>query len=391
MENIRFLRTPDGPQKSIEPISPKDPSLRKIAAASKKISKSIEIVTVPKPSDMTKNRENIGIALDEAVVLGIFSKRYERVIVTEIKAQDDLDRMVARNPDLVFSGVKYFEFDSETLWLNDFLDRFGITYIASGRKALGRESNKDRAKDIMQKAGIATAHFFTSCPGEHPTESSLPIAFPLFIKPITGGDSRGVDANSVVTDFPSFVAKVAEIENNQQSRSLVETYLSGKEYSVGIFEDHATGFLTAMPIEIIVEKNQDGNRILDFDIKRNDFEKVVAVTDREIHKKLSDMAKSAFKALGGKSIGRIDIMMNHDHTPHFIEANLMPGLRKGYFYRSCSLNLNMNYDQMILRIADNGLRRVRDTLIGTEGETSIPPRAGELDKGFEVALSTGSP
>jgi D-alanine-D-alanine ligase-like ATP-grasp enzyme len=68
---------------------------------------------------------------------------------------------------------------------------------------------------------------------------------------------------------------------------------------------------------------------------------------------LSDNA--AFRALGGKSLGRIDIMINHENVPHFIEANLMPGLRKGYFYRGCVLNLGMTYEEMILAIADNGL------------------------------------
>ena len=47
--------------------------------------------------------------------------------------------------------------------------------------------------------------------------------------------------------------------------------------------------------------------------------------------------------------------MDHRGAPHFIEANLMPGLQKGYFYRSCLLNLNMSYEQMILSVADNGL------------------------------------
>ena len=62
---------------------------------------------------------------------------------------------------------------------------------------------------------------------------------------------------------------------------------------------------------------------------------------------LSKLAKDSFKALGGKSLGRIDIKMDHLAVPHFIEANLMPGLRKGYFYRSCVLNLDMSYEDMI--------------------------------------------
>ena len=53
---------------------------------------------------------------------------------------------------------------------------------------------------------------------------------------------------------------------------------------------------------------------------------------------MKKLSKNAFTALGGKSLGRIDIKMDHRNVPHFIEANLMPGLRKGYFYRSCFIS-----------------------------------------------------
>ena len=122
-----------------------------------------------------------------------------------------------------------------------------------------------------------------------------------------------------------------------------------------MFEDGIDGSLRAMPIEIIVKKNSNGHCILDFDVKKNDEEKVIIVTDINVFNKLSKLAKDSFKALGGKSLGRIDIKMNQLGVPHFIEANLMPGLRKGYFYRSCVLNLDMSYEDMIFSIANTGL------------------------------------
>ena len=110
-----------------------------------------------------------------------------------------------------------------------------------------------------------------------------------------------------------------------------------------------------MPIEIIVKKNVNGHSILDFATKKNDEEKVIAVSDTKIFDKLCKLAKDSFKALGAKSLGRVDIKMNNRGVPHFIEANLMPGLRRGYLYRGCLLNLNMSYEEMILFIAKNGL------------------------------------
>ena len=320
-----------------------------------KIDKSIEIVVVSKPKSINSHQENVGIILEEKKILKILSKRYKHVLITKISTERDLQRLIARKPDLVFSGVKYFLFKEKTIWLNDYLDQFHIPYIASSVKALGNESDKNKAKKIIKMKKIDTADFFVTNPGEYLTKNSVPIKFPLFIKPVIGGDSRGVDKNSIVFNFKNFVSKVLDIKNKQNSSSLVETYLSGKEYSVGIFEDSIDGSLVAMPIEIIVKKNSNGHCILDFDIKKNDEEKVIAVSDNKIFNQLSKIAKKSFKALGGKSLGRIDFKMDHKGVPHFIEANLMPGLLKGYFYRACKLNLNISYDEMILRIANNGL------------------------------------
>jgi D-alanine-D-alanine ligase len=320
-----------------------------------KINKSIEIVIVHNPGEKNFHQDNVGIILEENKILKILSKRYTDVSITKIDNKKDLDRLLKRKPDLVFSGVKYFNFNDKKIWLNDCLEAYDIPYIASSRTALDNESDKNLAKKLVLKAKIKTADFFVTEPDQHQHESSIPISFPLFIKPVKGGDSRGIDSNSIAYNFSSFKKKVLEIKTKHNLSSLVETYLPGKEYSVGIFQDSINGTLRAMPIEIIIKKNINGHCILDFDVKKDDEEKVIAVTNKKILKKLSKLAKKAFKALGGKSLGRIDIKMNHQGVPHFMEANLMPGLRKGYFYRSCLLNLDMNYDDMIFNIANTGL------------------------------------
>ena len=336
-------------------ITSKNRYLKKNNVLSIKINKKIEIIIVPKPINLNEHQKNVGIKLDENLILKIISRRYLHVLITVINSEKDLENMALRKPDLVFSGVKYFNFNSKIVWLNDYLDLLGIPYIASNRAALDNESNKILAKKIIKKNQIKTADFFIAEPGEYLNELSIPIDFPLFVKPVSGGDSIGINSKSIVHNFVDFEKKVLDIKLNQNSSALVETYLSGKEYSVGIFEDSDNHNLKAMPIEISVKANNEGYRILDFDVKKNDTEIVLPVKDSKIFNDLSKLAKDAFKALGGKSLGRIDIKMNHLGVPHFIEANLMPGLQQGYFYRSCVLNLNMNYDDMILSITNTGL------------------------------------
>ena len=340
---------------NIERIAPNILSFSKKHIFNNLINKSIEIIIVPKSEDLTANQKNVGIIIDENLIFKILSQHYKNVLITEIKTKKDLAKMALRKPDLVFSGVKYFYFNEKKIWLNDYLELNDILYIASSKSTLLKESNKSRAKKIMQKLNIATADFFTTEPNEHKNKNSIPITFPLFVKPITGGDSRGIDVNSIVYNYEDFKKKVLDIKLNQHSRCIVEKYLPGKEYSVGIFKDNMDGNIEAMPIEIIVKKNINGHHILDFDTKKNDEEKVVAVLDKKIFKQLCVLAKKSFLALDGKSFGRIDIKMDCLGNPHFIEANLMPGIRKGYFFRSCLLNLGINYEEMILKITANGL------------------------------------
>ena len=341
----------------IKKKSPKDNiySFKRKNIFSIKVNKSIEILIVPNPGEKNEHQDNVGIILEEDKILKILQKRYKKVFVTSITNKKDLNKLVKRKPDLVFSGVKYFEFNKEKIWLNDHLEKYGIPYIASSKTALDNESDKNKAKKIVRLAKIKTADFFTTNPEEHQNIKSIPISFPLFIKPIKGGDSRGIDSSSIVYNFNSFKKKVLDIKKKHNLTSIAETYLSGKEYSVGIFEDSISGILRALPVEIIIKKNINGHSILDFDVKKNDEEKVIAVKDMKIFNKISKLAKDSFKAIGGKSLGRIDIKMNDQGTPYFMEANLMPGLRKGYFYRACVLNLGMSYEDMIFTIANTGL------------------------------------
>ena len=319
------------------------------------MNKSIEIVTVPIIENSTANRKNIGIKLDENLISEILSKSYENVIITVIKTENELKALAKRKPDLVFSGVKYFYFDDKKVWLSDYLKEHNIDYITSNKEALSNEYFKDNAKNIVKNANVNTAKFFTTQPDEHPTESSLPVTFPLFLKPITGGDSRGINPESVVFDFKKYQAKVLDIFETQQSRTLVENYLSGKEYSVSIVENKSKNILMILPVEIIAAKNKNGHRVLDYEAKKNDLEEVIAVVDKKIKKELCNIALNSFMALGGKTIGRIDIKTSYNGILHFIEANLMPGLGNGYFARSFMLNENMNYEQMILKVADAGM------------------------------------
>ena len=299
------------------------------------------------------NRKSVGIKLDENLILEILSKAYEKVVITIIENENDLKSLIKRKPDLVFSGIKYFDFQNQEIWLSDYLKKHNINFITSNKEALDNEYDKNHAKLTIKEANINTANFFTTQPDEHETEASLPVTFPLFLKPISGENSKGITPESVVFDFRKYQAKVLDIYNTDKSRTLVENYLSGKEYSVSILENKSKNILMILPVEIIAVKNKNGHRILDNEVKNN-LEEVIEVSDKKIHKELCTIALNSFRALNGKTIGRIDIKTSYKGVLHFIEANLMPELENGYYSRSFLLN-DMDYEQMILRIAEAGM------------------------------------
>ena len=306
------------------------------------------------------NRKSVGIKLDENLILEILSKSYEKVVITVIENENDLKSLIKRKPDLVFSGIKYFNFENQEIWLSDYLKKHKIDYITSNKEALDNEYDKNHAKLLIKEANINTAKFFTTQPDEHETENSLPVTFPLFLKPVNKNNPEDINAQSVVFDFKKYQAKVLDIYNTKKSRTLVENYLSGKEYSVSIVENKSKNILMILPVEIVAVKNKNGHRILDYDARKDNLEEVIEVSDKKIRKELSLLAFNSFVALGGKTIGTINIKMSYNGILHFLEANFMPSFDESYFYKAFKINENMDYEQMIFKIAEAGMVLTED-------------------------------
>jgi D-alanine-D-alanine ligase len=288
------------------------------------------------------------------------SNYYSKVEVSLISTEKELYELIIKKPDLVISGIKYLGFDLNSIqrdstlkiWFSDFLDEHKIPYTGSSKKPLELEFDKSKAKDIVSNDGCNTAPFFITHPNKH-AQDELPLEFPLFIKPLYEGDSRGIDANSLVFNFNDYKRKVSSITENQGTVSLVEKYLNGKEYTVAIIQDFKNEDYQIYPIELLAEKNVNGERILSFSDKIADNELCLKIEDENIKNRISQLALNSFKALGASGYGRIDIKTDENGELFFLEANLIPGLGTGYVYRCYHINTGLSYDEMILNIVRN--------------------------------------
>lgn len=288
------------------------------------------------------------------------------VTVTIINSAADLAALVARRPDIVFLGVKYLPSSARPgreanskLWVADYLAAHGITTTGSGSAAVALEFDKPAAKRTVRQANLRTSGYFLAEPGQYGAHRPLPINFPLFIKPRSAGGGNGIDEDSVVRNMYEFTKKVRAIHDKYHSAALVEQYLPGREFSVGLLRSAMTGMLAAMPVELIADKNIRGDRILSHAVKSANAERAIALNDPMLHRTISNFAKDIFRALGARDYGRIDIRLDGQDRPYFLEANLIPSLISGYgsFPKACALNVDVDYEAMILNIIELAIAR----------------------------------
>lgn len=325
-----------------------------------KIQSHIEIVVT--------NTDNLNLMSESTVeaVRESLDKNYQKVSVTIIEDENDLNKLIQKKPDLVFSGVKYLDFDSQSekrsskkhIWLSSILKKHGINHTGSETQALKLEMNKVKAKKVLLKQEILTSNFFTAVPDQFNTNSILPIAFPLFIKPTHEGCGKGIDDSSVVRNFKQFKEKVFQLYGEENAEVLVEKYLSGREFTVGIINNSSTKELEAFPVELIPQINSRGDSFLSAQAKQEDLESVIHIKEKAIFKEVSEFAKKAFEALGARDYGRIDLRMDQDNRIHFLEANLIPGIGKGYFTRALKMVEKTSHAKMINNLAALALNRV---------------------------------
>jgi D-alanine-D-alanine ligase len=294
----------------------------------------------------------------------VLSKHFAQVDITIINDPSDLVALVERQPDLVFLGMDFItpnnpEEPQTKVWLADFLEKYGIAFTGSRQASHQLEHKKSLAKQCVHSAGFATSPFFVAKKDLVLVAEDITLMYPLFVKPTSSGGGTGIDCDSVVYCFEQLRAKVLSIARNIKSDSLIEEYLPGREFSVAILKDAISAEYLLMPLELVAPLDKNGTRMLSQQVKSTDSEQVTAITDNAIKDCVTTLAINAFNALGARDYGRIDIRMDKNGTPHFLEANLIPSLISGYgsFPKACMLNIGMDYETMMLNIVNLGLAR----------------------------------
>lgn len=293
----------------------------------------------------------------------VLTKHYALVTVTIVNDFTDLEKLAELKPDLAFLGMKFVPADilladptANNIWLADYLESRGIMCTGSGSAAHRLELDKPTAKRRVLSQGISTAPYYEIKQGVELREGATEFSYPLFIKPTDRGGGMGVDSGSVAHNFAQLKSKVDSLAMDLGANSLVEEYLPGREFSVAILKNSEILEYSIMPVELVAPAGEQGERILSAQVKSDDTERFMRISDEAMESSVKALALDVFHAIGARDYGRIDIRLNKLGLPQFLEANLIPSLIEGFgnFPKACLLHLGKDYETMILDIVQLG-------------------------------------
>ncbi len=261
-----------------------------------------------------------------------------------------------RRWDLVFNIAEgYFGIGREAQ-VPAILDAYQVPYVFSDPMVLSLTLHKAMAKHVVRGHGIATAPFAVI--REKTDVENINLTYPLFIKPLAEGTGKGITGKSLLHSSGELAEHALEMLHRFSQPVLVEEYLPGREFTVGIT---GTGKqASACGIMEIITKDQDRELIYSMHTKENYASEVLYhVPEQSIIQPCNQVALDAWVALECRDGGRVDIRLDRHGIPNFIEVNPLAGLNPVHSDLPILCRLNgISYVRLIEMIMQSALKRI---------------------------------
>ena len=164
------------------------------------------------------------------------------------------ERLARARPDLVFNVAEgRIGAESRESYVPAVCEALAVPYTGSGPLTLALALDKARTKEVLAWRGIATASWQVFASPDEPLAPAL--RFPLIVKLLHEGSSMGLEPASVVDDECALRAQVARLIAAYREPALVEEFIAGREFSLGLIGNFGAGAPRMMPmIEIVHTK-----------------------------------------------------------------------------------------------------------------------------------------
>jgi D-alanine-D-alanine ligase len=292
--------------------------------------------------------------------------------------QADMDLPYAlrdEKPDICFNIAEGLGGDAREAQVPALLEMLQIPYTGSRVLANGISLDKTLTKRIWRDRRLPVASFQEFSIGDEPLRSDL--EFPLFVKPAREGTGMGVDMNAIVNNEKELRERAEYIINTYQQPALVETFLPGREFTVGILGRADAKIYSRHP-EWYEKDGFHRFPILELDMTRSVTPMVYsqeakskdvgeegapgyfcpANIEPELEKKLKYFALRAHIILNALDVSRTDVRLDAQGNPRVMEINTLPGLTPEYSDLCLQSKAEgIRYEDLILEILYLGASR----------------------------------
>jgi D-alanine-D-alanine ligase len=219
-------------------------------------------------------------------------------------------KITSKSIELVFNASSYQELV--------FLETFKIPYVGSSSRIVG--TDKVQRKILCSYHGVNTPNFQIA--KSITTIPEITLRYPLFVKPINGRGSSGIDDSNIVYTYDQLLPVVKRITEDMNQDALIEEYIEGREFTVGVIGYDTINVLPILEIELSSGKTNS------FEHKMKDLEIITcpAIIDSKIVENINNMVKDVYKILDIKDFGRVDLILDKNNTAYFLEVNTFAGL-----------------------------------------------------------------
>ena len=258
--------------------------------------------------------------------------------------------------DIVFNIAEGLSGFGREAQIPALLDAWNIPYVFSDPLVLALALHKAMAKRIIRDFGIPTPDF--AVVESVADAGAVHLGFPLFAKPVAEGTGKGVSGASKITDKAQLTHVCSQLLKTFHQPVLVETFLPGREFTVGIIGTGAEAYVPGVIEVYFTEKvQQDVYSYQNKEQWKGRIEYRLAAD--ETARKAAETALAAWHALGGRDAGRVDLRADANGVPSFIELNPLAGLRPEHSDLPILCELaGISYKELINRIMKSAMKRL---------------------------------
>jgi D-alanine-D-alanine ligase len=306
--------------------------------------------------DLLTDQEVVHTA--QCIAQGLRSTGHE-VTVTGVRDIEDVVHAAAgRDPEttLVFNLCENLAGrPEEEPKVPETLDRLGLQYTGSPAPTLARCLNKSYTKAHLASHGVPSAPYQVF----HSTDEAVTVPLPAIVKPQAQDASIGIDRSSVVHDERALRRRVEYILDTYHQPALVEAFIVGREFNVGVWGNGVAHTLPVSEIDFSAWADPYSH-VVHFEAKWDEScaeyqtmnVRCPAPVEPELARRVAQVVLAAYQAMGCRDYARVDLRIaSADGVPYVLEVNPNPCLATDGGFANAARVVGYDYARMTHQIA----------------------------------------